>query len=181
MTDPGAAPPRRRTTRQRLAVVEALEATEEFRSAQHLHESLRRAGASVGLATVYRTLQAMAESGDVDVVLRADGELVKAGGRVVKNVTGYDLMRLWCGSLGTLGVITAVALRVLPQAAIAELAFDVEGAEDVVALALALTAADLRPEVFDAMATGGAWQVLVRVAEPAAEAARWHAARHVAL
>ena len=45
-------------------------------------------------------------------VLRADGVLVKAGGRVVKNVTGYDLMRTWCGSLGTLGILTEVALRV---------------------------------------------------------------------
>ena len=49
-------------------------------------------------------------------MLRADGELTKAGGRVVKNVTGYDLMRLYSGSLGTLGVIAEVALRVVPVA-----------------------------------------------------------------
>ncbi len=49
-------------------------------------------------------------------VLRADGELVKAGGRVVKNVTGYDLMRLWCGSLGTLGIVRRYGAAVLPLA-----------------------------------------------------------------
>jgi FAD/FMN-containing dehydrogenase len=55
-------------------------------------------------------------------VLRPDGELVRAGGRVVKNVTGYDLMRLWCGSLGTLGILVSVAVRVLPRAPTRELA-----------------------------------------------------------
>ena len=58
-------------------------------------------------------------------VLRADGELVKAGGRVVKNVTGYDLMRMWCGSLGTLGIITSLALRVVPKPLQVELTCDV--------------------------------------------------------
>lgn len=46
--------------------------------------------------------------------VRADGQAVKAGGRVVKNVAGYDLMKLLTGSYGTLGVITQVTFRVYP-------------------------------------------------------------------
>jgi glycolate oxidase FAD binding subunit len=42
------------------------------------------------------------------------GSLARAGGRVVKNVTGYDLVRLHCGAYGTLGVITEVTLRLRP-------------------------------------------------------------------
>jgi glycolate oxidase FAD binding subunit len=42
------------------------------------------------------------------------GELVSAGGRVVKNVAGYDLMKLHTGALGTLGIITQVTLRLKP-------------------------------------------------------------------
>ncbi|MBV9389483.1 MAG: FAD-binding oxidoreductase [Chroococcidiopsidaceae cyanobacterium CP_BM_ER_R8_30] len=46
--------------------------------------------------------------------VRADGKIAKAGGRVVKNVAGYDLMKLLTGSYGTLGVITQVTFRVYP-------------------------------------------------------------------
>ena len=47
-------------------------------------------------------------------LLRADGVEAMAGGKVVKNVAGYDLMRLLCGSWGSLGLITEVTLRTLP-------------------------------------------------------------------
>ncbi|NEO28247.1 MAG: FAD-binding oxidoreductase, partial [Kamptonema sp. SIO4C4] len=47
-------------------------------------------------------------------LVRADGKLAKAGGRVVKNVAGYDLMKLLTGSYGTLGAIATVTLRTYP-------------------------------------------------------------------
>jgi glycolate oxidase FAD binding subunit len=44
-----------------------------------------------------------------------DGRLASAGGRVVKNVSGYDLMKLHYGALGTLGVIVAASFKVFPK------------------------------------------------------------------
>ena len=47
-------------------------------------------------------------------VVRADGTVVKSGGKVVKNVAGYDLNKLYIGGLGTLGIITEVTLKLSP-------------------------------------------------------------------
>jgi glycolate oxidase FAD binding subunit len=48
-------------------------------------------------------------------LLRADGTAARAGGKVVKNVAGYDLMRLFTGSWGSLGLITELTLRTFPH------------------------------------------------------------------
>ena len=63
-------------TRQRTAVAEALARTEGFASAQALHDALRHEGQSVGLTTVYRHLQTLADAGEVDVLRTDDGESV---------------------------------------------------------------------------------------------------------
>jgi Fur family ferric uptake transcriptional regulator len=67
---------RLRPTRQRAAVSAALDAIDDFRSAQELHDLLKQRGEAVGLATVYRTLQALADAGEVDVLRTDDGEAI---------------------------------------------------------------------------------------------------------
>jgi Fur family ferric uptake transcriptional regulator len=69
-------PPARRETRQRVAVAAALCEVTEFVSAQQLHAILREHGETVGLATVYRTLQQLAADGEVDVLHPKDGAAV---------------------------------------------------------------------------------------------------------
>lgn len=63
-----------RKTRQRAALTALLEATSEFRTAQELHDELRAGGESVGIATVYRTLQLMLDAGEVDAIRTPDGQ-----------------------------------------------------------------------------------------------------------
>lgn len=65
-----------RSTKQRAAIKEALEAAAGFRSAQELHDDLKAQGRRVGLTTVYRNLQVLAQAGEVDVLRANDGEVI---------------------------------------------------------------------------------------------------------
>lgn len=53
-------------------------------------------------------------------IINGKGETLRFGGRVMKNVAGYDASRLMCGALGTLGVLMSVTLRLLPKPAYEE-------------------------------------------------------------
>lgn len=65
---------RGRSTQQRSAVRQLLDRTDGFHSAQQLHSMLRERGEKVGLTTVYRTLQALSEAGEVDVMRPPTGD-----------------------------------------------------------------------------------------------------------
>lgn len=76
MTAPARQSPQTRQTRQRAAIIALLGQLDEFTSAQQLHERLRDSGTQVGLTTVYRSLQSLAQSGEVDQLITDDGEAV---------------------------------------------------------------------------------------------------------
>ncbi len=67
---------RQRLTRQRTAILQLLREADSFLSAQEMHDALRNKGLKVGLTTVYRNLQMMADMNEVDVVRREDGESI---------------------------------------------------------------------------------------------------------
>jgi Fur family ferric uptake transcriptional regulator len=65
---------RERSTRQFQAVRSELAKSDDFRSAQDIHAAMRASGASAGLATVYRALQSLVDSGVADVLRTTAGE-----------------------------------------------------------------------------------------------------------
>lgn len=82
----------------------------------------------------------------------ADGTIANAGGKVVKNVAGYDLGKLVCGSRGRLALIARVSLRLHPLApASATLVVD---SDDAAAVAAALMASRLAPSALDVLHPG---------------------------
>ena len=65
-------------------------------------------------------------------IVNGKGEDLSFGGRVIKNVAGYDVSRLMAGALGTLGVITEISFKVLPRPAVeATLAFEMDESEAI--------------------------------------------------
>ena len=70
------APPAGRPTRQRRAIAAVLEDFEDFRSAQEIHGLLTSKGERVGLSTVYRTLQSLADAGEIDALRTEAGESI---------------------------------------------------------------------------------------------------------
>ena len=78
MSDSGAATGRR-STRQQRAVADVLQTSDGFLSAQDIHATLRQQGDPVGLATVYRALQGLVETGEADVLRNAAGEAIYRG------------------------------------------------------------------------------------------------------
>ena len=100
-----------RPTRQRRAVAAVLQSFDDFRSAQDIHDLLRRAGDTVGLSTVYRTLQALADGGEVDVLRTEDGEAL------YRRCSERHHHHLVCRSCGrTVGLLLVSALMVIPVA-----------------------------------------------------------------
>ncbi|WP_028709390.1 Fur family transcriptional regulator [Propionicicella superfundia] len=73
MTEHPTLPQPLRRTRQRAALATLLAGSSEFKTAQDLHGELMAAGEQVGIATVYRTLQLMADAGELDAIRTADG------------------------------------------------------------------------------------------------------------
>jgi glycolate oxidase FAD binding subunit len=81
-------------------------------------------------------------------MVRADGTIARAGGRVVKNVAGYDIGKLLAGSYGTLGLITEATFRLHPRpsaAAYVSLRYPAGGAAPVAAALLGVAGSALAP------------------------------------
>jgi glycolate oxidase FAD binding subunit len=85
--------------------------------------------------------------------IRADGKMAKAGGRVVKNVAGYDMMKLFTGSYGTLGILTAVTFRVYPLPANSGTVILTGSIEGLAKVAKILLASTLTPIAVDGLST----------------------------
>ena len=105
MTSPGV---RRRATAQGASVRDALGRSGGFRSAQDVYATLRSDGLAIGLSTVYRHLQTLAESGAADVVRSADGE---ATYRLCDDTTAAHHHHLVCRVCGRAEQVQARAVE----------------------------------------------------------------------
>ena len=96
-------------------------------------------------------------------VALADGTVAKSGGKVIKNVAGYDLAKLFAGSFGTLGLVLQVVVRLHPlPAATATLVGDSDDAAGLARAASGLAHAPLELEALDVTWKRGRGSILAR-------------------
>jgi len=102
-------------------------------------------------------------------VALSDGTLAKSGGKVIKNVAGYDLAKLFAGSYGTLGLIVRVAVRLHPMPPRTATAVGASEDPDVLgAAAISLAGHPLEADCLDVDWRNGAGRLLVRFGSAAA-------------
>jgi glycolate oxidase FAD binding subunit len=108
----------------------------------------------------------------------ADGTIGRSGGHVIKNVAGYDLAKLLTGSMGTLGLIASVVVRLHPRPAASRTVRVAASAKQATAATLALMASPLEPSAVEW--DGGAGVLLIRL-EGGADGVKERAGRVLAL
>ncbi len=104
--------------------------------------------------------------------VRYDGEVAKAGGRVVKNVAGYDLMKLMTGSYGSLGILSELTFRLYPAVRNLRTVVLGGGGKAIEQAMAEVRMSGLTPESLDVVAQGRKLTIVVRfqgVAEGIAE------------
>ena len=101
-----------RPTRQRRAVAAALAGFDDFRSAQEIHDLICQQGDSVGLATVYRTLAALADAGEVDMLRNEDGEAIW---RSCSDTHHHHLVCRRCGAVSDVDCVVGRAPCLRPS------------------------------------------------------------------
>ena len=86
--------------------------------------------------------------------VRHDGGITKAGGRVVKNVAGYDLMKLMAGSFGTLGILTELTFRTYPQPETSQTVLLTGSLEAIQTVTAEILLSSLTPVAMDVLSSG---------------------------
>lgn len=114
-----------RATRQRAAITTLLGDVDDFRSAQELHDELRRRGQNIGLTTVYRTLQSMSAAGLVDTLRTDTGESVY---RQCSEHHHHHLVCRRCGSTVEVGdqEVEAWAVKVAAEHGFSDVSHTIE-------------------------------------------------------